>query len=167
MNTKFVLALNALLLSQDFGLRVANAADAAYNAGNGAPESHTPFTDDNSVQNNLPGFYGTVAAATAIAAMRFQTVDGRASAEGLEQAVRDMAENNLTDEERLVARACVNATWRQRNADRDLKRAARPINVVILAEGTEVADLEKEIAKDDYQFITAANEILAAIDAQS
>lgn len=168
MNTKIVLLINALLMSRDFTLQAANAADLAYATGNGNPADHKPFTDDGSVQNNTPGLYGTVSAATAIAGARgHMNAAGQATAEGVEKALRDMASGNLTPGERLIARSCVNATWRQRNGDRDLARVTRPINVVVLAEGTEVADIEQEIAKDDYQFETAAREILAAVDAQA
>lgn len=163
----FAAVVSSLLRNPDFNLKIANALDRAYNEGTGNPSGHKPFDDAGSVQNNLPGFYGTVSAATIIAAQRSDLTDGgQVYADTFEGVLRDMAAGNLDETEVLVARASVNSTWRQRNADRDLARAARAINAIIFVEGAaEIENLEAEVAKDDYQWKTAAAVIVEEVDA--
>lgn len=166
----FAQKFDALLRNPDSTARAACAIDKAYNVGNNNPGGHTPFGIENvaAVQNSVAGLYGLLGSATTIAGYRGHlTSNGQATSDGLEEVVRDMAAGRLTNPaELLAARAFSNATWRQRNIDRDIARLEKPINAAIFAEGVLVDNIEQEVAKDDFMWQAASKFVLAEIDGQ-
>lgn len=152
--------LTILVKSAAFLHEAANAANRAYHVTTGGdPAAYVPFGTDaaGDILNNLPPVWAVLNASLDLGGRRGGGDEHRLS------VLRDMAEGKLAGAELLTARLYMNATWRQRNADRDLARTARDIcDDYGLLLGPPVN--EKEIAKDDHLLVAVANTLISKLE---
>lgn len=140
--------LTALITTPGYLLETANAAEQAYaKATNG---KFDPITADqvDRIQNNIPVARAVLNASLALVVMR-----GHDGDQARVKAITDIAEWNLSADEKTVVRLFTNATWWVRNANRDFARTARPIckDYGQLLEEADAGDstAQGEVVKDD------------------